>query len=309
MNTSNINQVPIIDISSLYKTDIKNFNDTISALHNACKQVGFFYIKNHSIENSLIQAMYQNAKLFFQQSETEKNELLISKSVHHVGYSPLRSEKFAADVPQGDEKEALEYNVHLESDECVGYPNIPNFKTLMHTYFHKVFDLGQILLEAMALSLQQEKNTFTKHFTQNSSSKIRVLHYPPNGSNCLIGGSHSDYGCLTILHQDQNGGLQVKTRSNEWIDVPPIQDTYVVNIGDLMARWTNDYYVSTKHRVVSKGMNQSRYSIPFFVDPDFETLVQCLPSFTDDTNKIKYDDILAKDWINTKFRETYEYFK
>jgi isopenicillin N synthase-like dioxygenase len=134
------------------------------------------------------------------------------------------------------------------------------------------------------------------------------LHYPPQRGRIdesqLGAGAHTDYGCLTILAQDGVEGLQVRNVQGEWIDAPPIAGTFVVNIGDMMARWTNDLFASTKHRVINRS-GQERYSLPFFYDPEYDAEVVCLETCSGPDNPPRYPPTTGLqhllDMINASF--------
>ena len=119
---------------------------------------------------------------------------------------------------------------------------------------------------------------------------------------------HTDWGCMTVLWQDAVGGLQVKNRAGAWIDAPYIDGTFVINIGDMLARWSNDLFVSTPHRVVNAS-GRERYSIPMFYDPDFDTVVECLPNCSSAANPPKYPRTIAGEYITAKYDDAYAYRK
>jgi isopenicillin N synthase-like dioxygenase len=164
----------------------------------------------------------------------------------------------------------------------------------------------------MAIALKQPDDFFTQYFDDHISV-LRLLHYPPRPSdikvdaNAKVAGAHTDYGCITLLAQDNVGGLEVCNAQYEWVAAPPIKDSIVVNIGDLMQRWTNDQYRSTAHRVANPPSNTHRYSMPFFVEPRFDTEVSCIASCLKEGEKPKYEMITSGDWIMSRFDATYAY--
>jgi isopenicillin N synthase-like dioxygenase len=160
--------------------------------------------------------------------------------------------------------------------------------------------------KAMAMALKQPEDFFTKHFSC-PISVLRLIHYPPQQTKSNGAGAHTDYGCITLLYQDQTGGLQVQGVDGKWVDAPPVEGSFVVNIGDLMQRWTNDRYKSTAHRVTSPTTDVTRFSMPFFVEPDFDTVVETLDSCLADGEQSQYSAITAGDWILSRFSDTYEY--
>ncbi|MCZ6520076.1 MAG: hypothetical protein O6848_01090, partial [Bacteroidetes bacterium] len=161
--------------------------------------------------------------------------------------------------------------------------------------------------EGLALSLGLERDYF-KPFTNRSHSTMRVLHYPisVNEQKEDIGdgiGQHIDYGFLTILAQDKVGGLEVKNSANEWISAPYIPGTFIINIGHMMQRWTNDFYKATLHRVKTKG-NKDRYSFPFFYEPNFDTVVTPLEICCQE-NPPRYEPFHFGNYIIDKFAHSY----
>ncbi|WP_413699511.1 isopenicillin N synthase family dioxygenase [Psychromonas sp. KJ10-10] len=136
---------------------------------------------------------------------------------------------------------------------------------------------------------------------------LRLIHYPPQQIQSNGAGAHTDYGCITLLYQDQIGGLQVQDRNGDWLDATPVENSFVVNIGDLMQRWTNDCYKSTPHRVTSPTSETTRFSMPFFVEPDFDTKVSTVNSCLAEGEKSQYKDVTAGDWILSRFADTYAY--
>jgi len=162
-----------------------------------------------------------------------------------------------------------------------------------------MLDLGNTLLRGFALSLDLEEDFFLEKFNR-AAGWLRLLHYPPQRrieADRSIGvGAHTDYECFTIRAQDDNSGLQVQNLNGEWIAAPPIRGTFVINIADLMARWTNDVFRSTMHRAVNLS-GQDRYSIPFFLGPNADTMVSCLSSCVSPGASPKHPPIVTSEWI------------
>jgi isopenicillin N synthase-like dioxygenase len=186
--------------------------------------------------------------------------------------------------------------------------SLPKFKKMMSTHWDLMLNLGAIITEGLALSLGLEKNFF-QSFTSKSHNSMRILYYPPyeqeleeNAGDGI--GAHIDYGFLTILYQDDIGGLEVKNAANEWIKAPHIPGTFIINIGHMMQRWTNDFYKATPHRVISSG-NKSRYSFPFFFEPNFETVIAPLDRFCDTNNPPHYEPFHFGKYLVGKFTTSY----
>ena len=155
---------------------------------------------------------------------------------------------------------------------------LPGWRQAMEAYYAALTDLGRSVMHAFALALELEE-TFFDHKLGGPMATVGPLHYPPQSGQITqrrIGaGAHTDFGCLTLLAQDAAGGLQVRNSAGSWIEAPPIAGAFVVNIGDMMARWSNDIFASTLHRVINTS-GRERYSIPFFFDPEFDTDLTCL---------------------------------
>jgi isopenicillin N synthase-like dioxygenase len=311
--------IPIIDVAALYTDDEKGWQKVVRAIDDACRDVGFFYIKGHQIPFAEIDRIFSIGQEFFALPEKEKLNIDITQSANHRGYGALAAEALADGLP-GDLKETFDMGRNLGADDPEvlqglplhgpnKYPKLPGWQNEMEAHYGKMKDLGQLLLRAIAKALECPSDFFDP-LMERTVSVLRLIHYPPaeaqqhpDQQGC---GAHSDYGCITILAQDSAGGLQVQGRDGEWVDAVPIADTFVINIGDLMARWTNDRYVSTKHRVINPS-GLERYSIPFFVEPNFDAEVSTLPScITADAPK-KYDTVTSGDWIMSRFAATYAY--
>lgn len=267
-------QVPIIDISLLHK----NNNVLAQEIRKACSEIGFFYIKNHNISLRLQKDLEQLSQQFFELPLSEKNKISMDKAGKAWrGYFPLKAE-LTSNLP--DVKEGIYFGEEHndKSLEVINgtplfgknlYPaKITMLQTVVENYMHTMHQLANKIMEAIALSLNLEANFFVKNYTQKPTQLFRIFHYPPVQENELWGvGEHTDYGLITILKQDKVGGLQVKA-NNKWIDAPPIENTFVCNIGDMLDFLTGGFYQSTPHRV-KNTTQQNRYSFPYFFDPNF----------------------------------------
>jgi isopenicillin N synthase-like dioxygenase len=171
--------------------------------------------------------------------------------------------------------------------------------------------LAKVLLEGVALSLELSGSYFTK-LMANPISIQRLLHYPPQRgyiAEDIIGvGAHTDYGNLTILAQDDVGGLQVMNRDGDWVEGPPIAGTFVINVGDLIQRLTNGVYLANLHRVVNTS-GRDRYSIPFFIDADFDAVIGPLSSCITETNPRRYEAVTCGEHKFGRFAASYEHLR
>lgn len=185
------------------------------------------------------------------------------------------------------------------------------FRSTMEEYFRQMKALAMRVVQLLALSLNLPATFFDDSFLEPIAS-IRLLHYAPVPSKPEDGvfacGAHTDYGMITLLLTDDNRGLRILTKDNVWIDAPPMPDTYVVNLGDMLERWTNGLFRSTLHRVLTAG-NRHRYSVPFFFEPTFETVVTCLEGCCSDDNPPKYPPTTAGEHLVSKYKQTHADFR
>ena len=181
------------------------------------------------------------------------------------------------------------------------------FKQTMACYHEAMMQLSRKLISAIALSLNLPANYF-EQLQKKPITIQRLLHYPPQSGEITqeeIGiGAHTDYGFLTILSQDNNGGLQVQNKDGEWVSAPPVEDTFIVNIGDLVQTFTNDRYISTMHRVINTSGNE-RYSIPFFIDLDFDATVSVVPTCLSEEQPAKYQPYTCGQHKYKRFVDSY----
>ncbi|SCW91527.1 Isopenicillin N synthase [Pseudomonas sp. NFIX10] len=314
-----MNSLPIIDISPLYGDEPDAWQAVAGQIDRACRQWGFFYIKGHPISPARIAEVLGNAQRFFALPVEEKLKIDITQTRHHRGYGAVATEQLDPTKPS-DLKETFDMGLHLPADhpEVLAekplrgpnrHPDLSGWATLMEQHYRDMQALAQTLLRAMTLALGIERDFFDTRFNE-PVSVLRLIHYPPrDAASCAEqqgAGAHTDYGCITLLYQDAAGGLQVRNVNGQWIDAPPIDGTFVVNLGDMMARWSNDRYLSTPHRVISP-LGVDRYSMPFFAEPHPDTLIQCLPGCQDDAHPPKYPTTTCAEFLLSRFADTYAY--
>ncbi|MBM7062874.1 2OG-Fe(II) oxygenase [Pseudomonas sp. UL073] len=314
-----MNSLPIIDIAPLYTADEAAWLRVAKQIDAACREWGFFYIKGHPISASRIAELKAAAEDFFALPAEEKLRIDITKSAHHRGYGAIATEQLDPSKPS-DLKETFDMGFHMPAehpDVLAGkplrgpnwHPQVAGWEALLQQHYEDMHELSKTLLRAIALALGIDRDFFDQRFEQ-PISVFRMIHYPPRHTASSAeqqgAGAHTDYGCVTLLYQDNAGGLQVQNVRGEWIDAPPIDGTYVVNIGDMMARWSNDLYKSTPHRVVSP-LGVDRYSMPFFAEPHPDTEISCLDGCHDAEHPPKYPAVSCSDYMLSRFAETYAY--
>jgi isopenicillin N synthase-like dioxygenase len=312
--------IPVIDIGPLRHGPAAAKAQVVQAIGDACRNIGFFYVTNHGVPDTLVARVYAEAARFFAQPAAQKAGIAIENSLCHRGWFQVGGENLdpAKQTKTGDFKEGIKIGRDLGPDHKLvragtplhgpnQWPYLPGWRDVMQEYYDAMEALGRRLLQAFAASLGVDE-TYFDGWLDVPMTTLGPLHYPPQTGRIteaqLGAGAHTDFGCLTILAQDNNGGLQVRNKAGQWIDAPPIPGSFVVNIGDMMERWTNGVFTSTLHRVVNVS-GRERYSLPFFFDPDFSAPVECLSTCLQPGETPKYAPTTAGqhllDMINASF--------
>jgi isopenicillin N synthase-like dioxygenase len=306
---------------SLPVIDLSQREGLPERLDAACRHEGFFYLVGHDISPDLRAAAFDAGRRFFALSEADKARWHIERSGIHRGFDPIGWQSLEPGQP-GDLKESFYLGVDRgPSDPLVraGTPNqgpnqwpdealVPGFRQAVQAYEQAVNRLARQLLSFMALGLGLPAGDFNA-FLQDPMPVLRLLHYPAQAaSEALLPGqigcgAHTDWGSITLLAQDEAGGLQVQAPDGSWFDAPPMADSFVVNLGDMMARWTNGRYRSTPHRVFNPH-GRERYSLAYFFDIDFHAQVSALPGCFDDANPPRWPPTTAGQHIIEMYERT-----
>jgi isopenicillin N synthase-like dioxygenase len=258
------------------------------AIDTACRESGFFYVVGHAIDPALRADLDSLARQFFSLPEAEKAKIEMARAGRAWrGWFPVGAE-LTSGVP--DVKEGIYFGSELGTDDLRVRAHIPmhgqnlfpsepaDLEPTVLAYLEAMTALGQVLLRGVSLALGLEESWFCDHLTSDPLVLFRIFRYPAiaaSDDRRWSVGEHTDYGLLTLLAQDDSGGLQVQTPQG-WIDVPPIPDSFVCNLGDMLERLTGGLYRSTPHRVRNPGASD-RLSFPFFLDPSWDAVVDRLP--------------------------------
>ncbi len=268
----------------------------------------------------MIDAVFAQSQRFFATGPDTKAALSIKRTGNNRGYVALGEERLDASKP-GDVKEAFNIGWDLPADHpdviaCKpfrgvnvwpGEQQLPGFRATMLAYFDACHRLGMRLHRALAHDLCVAENFFDDKLDQPLAT-LRLLHYPPRPDRFEPGqtgaGEHTDYGNLTLLATDDAGGLEVRTRDGQWVSPPSIPGALICNIGDCLMRWTNDVYVSTPHRVVNP-VGRERFSVAFFLDPNPDAVVSCLPGCATPERPARYRPTTGADYLKSRLDATY----
>ena len=295
--------LPVIDLSPLRTGDPQGMRQVATALGDAARTSGFFYVTGHGVPQTLIDALFAASRAFHEMPRSYKMRYWCGFSTNHRGYVPF--EENGAGFPRRiNFNEAFDLSFEAPADHpdylaqwrMTGpnvWPDLPGWRDTVSTYYDTVFALGLRLLDALALALDVDSAEIRRHISC-PTSQLRLLRYVENdlpSSKDVVGiDAHSDFECFTILLQG-GPGLQVMNADDYWIEAPPLPGCFIVNIGDIFETWSGGLFKSTQHRVVNSG--RERYSFPLFFGLDYDTLVQPLEKFRTPETMAKYPPIKA----------------
>ncbi len=277
-------EIPVIDVSDVVNgTDVKG---VAAEIYAAARNHGFFYISNHGIAQDLMDQAFAVSKSFFEQPVALKETVAVNAQQRGwlaQGMSHLQGAK------THDLKEVFFWGTETKPDDpdiLAGKPlvavnqwpteDFPRLHEELTPYYDALCDVARKVMSAVAVSLDQPA-TFFNAMYEKPLARGQLVYYPPSTAEDEADerfgvAAHTDFGVLTLLLQDNSGGLQVQSKSGDWIEAPPIPSTLVCNIGDLLERWSNNRFTSTLHRVVNRTTT-ARYSIPVFFDPNTDSIV------------------------------------
>lgn len=311
--------LPIIDLEINALHDESWGHRVGDALKKAFTEDGFLYLVNHGISESAFEEVRRVSLDFFTSPAELKQSVATSKI--HRGYHALGGALMEG-AAKPDQKEFFQLGLDLpdsDIDVLAGKPlrganqwpaGKEEFRSVMEAYFKAIAQVGEILLRAVAWSLGIKPSFFAEKYTK-PLQRTQAIYYPANNfdsSEEAFGvAPHSDYGCITLLYQDDVGGLQVLNRKNEWIDASPIPGSLVVNVGDLLERWSNGRFVSTKHAVKNLS-GKERISVATFYDPSYNANVSPIDLGIPPEDS-KFEPILAGDHIQGRINRSFGYTK
>jgi isopenicillin N synthase-like dioxygenase len=268
--------LPLVDISLLESDSRADRLEVARDLDRACAAAGFLYLRGSQFDGGVSRRLIERAKAYFALDDAAKMRSYIGLSSNHSGYVPVGEEQFGAGTV--DLKEAYDINYDYPLAEgrrpLLGpnlWPQIPGFRQDVQAYYEHIKRVGHQLFGAFALALGLDEAHF-EACLQHPPSQLRLIHYPlqPDAQDRPGIGAHTDYECFTLLLATAPG-LQVVNKQGEWVDVPLIEGTMIMNIGDMMEILSNGRYVATRHRV--KTVREERYSFPLFFSCDYDHVI------------------------------------
>ncbi len=323
--------VPVIDLSPYFKGNVAERKQVARLIDEACRSIGFLIISGHGVPESLIGDAQRVSRAFFDLPLDVKSTIFSKTPGAYRGYRGLEASVLAYsrdDMDAAPDHRELFSLGPLDTDSTDPYytseqgaraiiPNvwvdaIPGFETTLRAYYRAMESLSLALMRLFALGLDLDEHWFDQKVNKHTSA-FQLSNYPEQiqepRKGQLRAGAHSDWGSLTILKaEDKPGGLEVFTREGEWRPIPIIPGTFIVNIGDMMARWTNDLWISTLHRVVNPPRDKTgasrRLSLVFFHNPNYDALIECIPTCLKGT--AKYPAVTSGDYLRMRVEQTFK---
>jgi isopenicillin N synthase-like dioxygenase len=321
--------IPVIDIGRYTSGSEEEQQEVAREVATAAKDIGFLVITGHGVPDEVVTGLYDVNKQYFESPVGTKQKAARPEPGQIRGYSGIESEglglledepappdlKESFDVGPLDVDRSDSYYVSEAAGEHFAanvWPDIPGFESAYRMYYEAMESLTLTMVEIFALALDVPSSYFKKKLDRHISI-LRSNYYPTQmvepKKGQLRGGAHSDYTALTILWQEDvpAGGLEVRTPDGDWIAVPVVAGSFVVNLGDSMMRWTNDTWISTMHRVVNPpaeiAAQHSRMSVAHFVQPNYDALIECIESCQTEERPTKYPPVLNGDYLYSKFMQ------
>jgi isopenicillin N synthase-like dioxygenase len=306
-------QVPTLSLEAYISGSDTDRKEFVDALFEGLKYYGFIILKDHPISTDLLDKAYQQSKALFSLPLEKKSSYISKVSGNQRGYTPFGKEHakgndapdlkefwhVGRDIPR-DHKFANEYPENIWPTE------LPDFKPTFSALYKALDHVGDVMLEALTLPLELPK-TYFKQMNEDGNSILRLLHYPPLTADadprCVRAAAHEDINLITILVAATTSGLELLDRDGKWLPVETDKNNLIVDAGDMLSRITNEVIPSTTHRVVNPadGQNVSRYSMPFFIHPNPDAYLRCIPSCRG--SGPKYADIKAQDFLMQRLKE------
>jgi isopenicillin N synthase-like dioxygenase len=312
--------LPIVDLHGLADAgDTAALQPYAAAFDAACRDHGFCTVVNHGVPQPLIDAAFAASAAFHALPLADKQRIAINAA--HRGYMAMASSLIVTSSIEQATRPNLSESFMLMHEVAPGdarepldgpnqWPEQPaTFRPAITAYDTALRELAQRMTRMIAVALGLEPNGLDSYFARPTTF-LRLLHYPPSPPDAddrqYGSAPHTDYGFITILAQDQRGGLQVRSRDHQWIDATPIPGAFVVNIGDMGSRWTNGRWRSTPHRVINRS-GTDRYSMPYFYDPSASETIACLPTCCSEADPPRYPPVRYGDYLMHRLDANYAY--
>jgi isopenicillin N synthase-like dioxygenase len=311
-------EIPVIDIAPLLESSAAGERHVADQIAAAYSQVGFSYLTGHDVAPELVDGIFRASADFHALPHAEKMSLEVNE--FHRGFIPINTSTAVtssieiARKPNQSESFMLMHELPEDDpDVLAGAPlagpnqwpaSLPGFRPAVRAYVEALSGLARRLVRVVALALGAPVDALDPYFARPTTF-LRLLYYPPQAPQSpadLFGSApHTDYGFITILLQDDVGGLQVRNVAGEWIDAPYRPGAFVMNTGDILHRWSNGRFISTPHRVINRS-GRARYSNPFFFDPDMRAEIAPLASCVSAAEPARFEPLVYGEFLMNELR-------
>jgi isopenicillin N synthase-like dioxygenase len=313
--------IPIIDCGPFFAGEPGALQRVATGLADACESVGFFYVRNHSVDEALIECAFAAARRFHALPLERKLALRLNQN--NIGYLPVSASVQGASTVLRATRPNQNESFFVSHDRGADHPDViagkplrgrnqwpedlPGFRQDVMAYLRALEALCQRMIPAFAVALGLPPEYFAGFFANEAHVTLRLLHYPPqaSGEENLFGQApHTDNSFMTVLARSEVPGLAVRLTSGEWLAPPLVPGTLLVNLGNIMRRWSNDRFLSTPHGVLNES-GIDRYSLAYFHSPNPDAVIECLPSCSGPDNPPRYPPAVYRDLILEFFRANY----
>jgi isopenicillin N synthase-like dioxygenase len=313
--------IPVIDYGPYFAGEHGALERLAEAVRAACEKVGFFYIANHGVPEALVERAFAAARRFHALPLEEKLALKLNEN--NIGYLPINASVQGASTVHKATRPNQNESFFLSHDRGPDHPDViagkplrgrnqwpqglPGFREDVLAYLKAMEALCDRMLPAFAVALGMPADHFAPYFANEAHITLRLLHYPPQletEDNLFGQAPHTDNSFMTVLARNEVPGLAVRLPSGPWLAPPLIPGTFLVNLGNMMRRWSNDRFLSTPHGVLNDS-GTDRYSIAYFHSPNPDSIIECLPSCVGAGNPPRYEPAVYRDLVLAFYRANY----
>ena len=314
-------QIPVIDYGPYFAGEPGALDQLVPRVRHACENVGFFYISGHGVPDRIIDDAFAASRRFHALPTDEKLALRLND--WNIGYLPMHASVQGASTVHKATRPNQNESFFISHDRAPGHPEVvakvplrgcnqwppslPDIRQPMVTYFKTLGAMCDRMLPAFAAALDMPPDTFAPLFANDGHHNLRFLHYPPQDAdedNLFGQAPHTDNSFMTALARTEVPGLAVRLPSGEWFPPPIIEGTFLINLGNMMRRFSNDRFLSTPHGVLNES-GADRYSIAYFHSPNPNATIECLPSCVAADNPARYEPTVYRELVLAFYRANY----
>jgi isopenicillin N synthase-like dioxygenase len=314
-------QIPVIDFGPYFAGEAGALERLARDVGQACEHVGFFYVLNHGVDEALIDRAFAASRRFHALPLAEKLALKLNEN--NIGYLPVNASVQGASTVHKATRPNQNESFFISHDRGPDHPEVvagvplrgrnqwpehqPDMRADMMAYFQALRGMCDRMLPAFAVALDMPEDSFARFFANEGHANLRFLHYPPqepDEDNLFGQAPHTDNSFMTALARTDVPGLAVRLPSGEWFPPPIIPGTFLINLGNIMRRWSNDRFLSTPHGVLNDS-GTDRYSMAYFHSPNPASVIECLPSCVSSDNPARYPPAVYRDLVLDFYRANY----